>query len=294
MKRFIVFSIIILIAAGVIFSMKSPVVQKTSKPQIAVTIFPLADIARSIFGDQLDVVQLLPIGSSEHTFELTPQQAANISKVDLLFYIGQGLDDNWAAPVLKSNSQIKAVAVSEGITLRTSAEVNEPDNDPHYWLSYDNAPLIAKTMLSAVIIQYPDLNLTKLQANLSTWLAEVAVSKEQSHRLIEAAPLENKTIITFHDGWRYFAKEFELNVAGVFEQFAGKEPTPQELVELQKIIKSNNIKTVYSEPQFSPVALKSLASDLVLEMRELDPMGGVPGRETFIKLMEYNVSQIIR
>lgn len=274
--------------------MKPPVIQKTSKPQIAVTIFPLADIARSIFGDQLEVLQLLPIGSSEHTFELTPQQAANISKVDLLFYIGQGLDDNWAAPVLKSNTQIKAVVVSEGVKLRTSMEEDEPGNDPHYWLSYDNAPLIAKTMLSSVIKQYPDLNLTELQANLSTWLTKVAVSKDQSHRLIESAPTENKTIITFHDGWRYFAKEFGLNVAGVFEQFAGREPTPQELVELQKIIKSNNIQVVYSEPQFSPVALKSLATDLNLEMKELDPMGGAPGRETFIKLMEYNVSQIVR
>jgi len=295
MKRFIIFAVIILVAAlAIMLYPKQKTSQQVSKPRIAVTIFPLADIARSIFGDQLEVVQLLPIGSSEHTFELTPQQAANISNVDLLFYIGQGLDDNWAAPVLKSNPQIKAVAVSEGISLRTSTDVNEPGNDPHYWLSYDNAPLIAKTMLSAVIKQYPNLDLTKLQNNLSTWLSQVSASRDKSHKLIDAAPIEKKTIITFHEGWRYFAKEFGLTVAGVFEQFAGKEPTPQELVDLQKTIRSNNIKAVYSEPQFSPAALQSLASDLGLEMRELDPIGGTPGRDTFIKLMEYNASQIVR
>lgn len=294
MKRFIIFVLIIMVAVGVIFSMKPKVIQKTSKPQIAVTIFPLADIARSIFGDQLEVVQLLPIGSSEHTFELTPQQAANISNVDILFYIGQGLDDNWAGPVLKSNTQIKAVAVSEGIMLRASMDEHEPGNDPHYWLSYENAPLIAKTMLSEVIKQYPDIDLSVLQGNLSLWLAQVAASKERAHSLIDGTPIERKEIITFHDGWRYFANEFDLSIAGVFEEFAGKEPTPQELVELQKVIKNENIKIVYSEPQFSPVALQSLASDLGLEVRELDPMGGTPGRETFIKLMEYNVSQISR
>lgn len=294
MKRFIVFAIIILVAVGVIFSIKPQVIKKSVKPQIAVTIFPLADIARSIFGDQIDVVQLLPIGSSEHTFELTPQQAVNISNISVLFYIGQGLDDNWAAPVLKSNTHIKATAVSVGITLIASMEADEPGNDPHYWLSYDNAPLIAKTMLSAVIKQYPDLDLNKLQSNLSTWLNQVAESKLKSHKLMDAVSVEKKNIITFHDGWRYFAKEFGLNIAGVFEEFAGKEPSPQDLIELQKTIKENNIKIVFSEPQFSPATLQSLATDLGLEMRELDPMGGTAERDTFINLMEYNVSQITR
>ncbi|MFA6071769.1 MAG: metal ABC transporter substrate-binding protein [Janthinobacterium sp.] len=292
MKKFLTIILILAIGGLSFYFFNRPIAPVVHNPKIAVTIFPLADIAKNIFGSQIEVVQILPTNSSEHTFELTPEQALKLQNVDLLFQIGQGLDENWAAQVTRGNSNIKIVPVSLGINLLTSNDADEPGNDPHYWLDYDNAKLIAKNMLSEAVKKYPNLDLQQIENNLSTWLQQVDQSKELSLIKIQALPAQKKNLVTFHNGWQYFAKEFNLNIVGVFEQFAGREPTPKELADLQKVIVSNGITKVYSEPQFSPEQLKALAGDLGLSIATLDPIGGGEGWESYIKMMEFNINEI--
>lgn len=294
MKKIITILLVFVIGGLVAIYSSRPQAPAVRSPKIAVTIFPLADIARNIFGSQIEVVQILPTNTSEHTFELNPQQALSLQDADIIFQIGEGLDDNWASQATRGNSNVKIISVSEGISLLPSTDEHEPGNDPHYWLDYDNAKIIAKNMLSAVVRQYPSINTQVIENNLSTWLEAVDASKESSVKLMAALPLENKNIVTFHNGWQYFAKEFGLNIAGVFEEFAGREPTPKELADLQKVIIENGIKRVYSEPQFSPEPLKALAGDLGLQIRSLDPIGGGEGRESYIRLMESNVNAIVK
>lgn len=293
MKKIVIsFIAIIAVIAGAFLLVKPPQPVKSS-PKIATTIFPLADIARNIFGDQVEVVQILQPGVSEHSFELKPEQVLQLQDAGLVFYIGEGLDDNWVAPLARSNSQIVLATVSKGIVLQTSFEADEPGNDPHYWLSYNNAKIIAKNMLNAVIAKYPNLDILKIQNNLAVWLKKIDESQNRADLLAKSIPEQNKKLITFHDGWRYFAGEFGLTISGVFEQFAGKEPTPQQLVELQKLIRQESIIRVYREPQFSPASLEALAKDLGLEIKQIDPIGGTEDRDSFIKLMESNINAIV-
>jgi zinc transport system substrate-binding protein len=101
-------------------------------------------------------------------------------------------------------------------------------------------------------------------------------------------------ILTFHDAWFYFAEDFGLKIAGTFEPAAGEEPTPRYLAELQRRIGTEHIHIVFTEPQLSPSVLESFAKDTKIGIAELDPVGGVEGRTTYLELMEFNANSIRR
>jgi len=71
------------------------------KPKVAVSIFPLYDIARRVAGDRLDVVLVLPPGRSEHGFEPTPQEMARVSGARLGVVVGLEMDP-WAERIIRS------------------------------------------------------------------------------------------------------------------------------------------------------------------------------------------------
>src|SRR5687768_9290450 len=70
------------------------------KKRVAVSIFPLYDIARRVAGDRLDVVLVLPPGRSEHDYDPTPKEAAKIAQAKLGLAVGLGMDD-WLAKIVK-------------------------------------------------------------------------------------------------------------------------------------------------------------------------------------------------
>jgi zinc transport system substrate-binding protein len=70
------------------------------KPRVAVSIFPLFDVARRVAGDRLDVVLVLPPGRSEHSYDPTPGEMAKIAKARLGVSVGLGMD-GWLENIVK-------------------------------------------------------------------------------------------------------------------------------------------------------------------------------------------------
>lgn len=101
-----------------------------------------------------------------------------------------------------------------------------------------------------------------------------------------------RKIITFHDGWRYFARDYGLEVVGSVEPSQGSEPTPKRLTHLADVIREQKIKVLFSEPAVSKTVAESLAKDFHLRLYELDPMGGSSNRKSFLDLMMANAHTI--
>lgn len=261
--------------------------QEEGKLKVAATIFPLYDIARNISGQDAQVELLLPPGATPHFFEFSPQQLSRLQGTKVIFAIGHGLD-NWSLKVKNVLNGAKVVVVDEGIQLRTSDSGIE---DPHYWLNFKNAQIIA--------------------FNIANTLAEIAPHHSQNYRLRaeeyikrlrkKEAELKNSIsglpkndIVVLHDAWFYFADNFGLNIIGSFEPSVGREPTPRYLSELSEAIENSKTKVIFVEPQFNLGSIKSFADDNSLRIYILDPLGGSEGRDSFIKLMEYNINTVLR
>ena len=271
-----------------------------SGPSVAATIFPLCDIARNIAGDKLEIINILPPGSSPHTYSLTPRQVRRLEGVRVVFSVGYGLDD-WTDTLLDTLPNLRKVVVDRGIDLMESAEAGKHEHaggghnrhegaNPHYWLSIENGKQIARN-IAEEIIGLDAANEGYYRANLGAYLSKLDAAKARSEERISRLP--RKDIMTFHNAWIYFAEEFGLEVVGAFEPFPGKQPTPRYLTDLHDKAQEYGLKALFSEPQLSSETVAAFVSDIGLKLYVLDPLGGVEGRDSYIGLFEYNTDIIV-
>lgn len=287
-KYFIsVLSILFLISAAVfLFISSSNSSQKNSETKIAATIFPIYDIARQIAQDKVKVELILPSGASPHTFEFSPQQIKNLQNVKLIFYVNYKADD-WILKIKEILPEVKLVKVDHNIKLKKFGQNNS--FDPHYWLSVNNAKIISQTITENLIKIDPQ-NENFYQKNNQDYQKKLSDLDEYIHKQLKE--IKNRNFIATHKAWAYFCADYNLNLAAVFSSSPGKEPTSQDLIKLNNVIKKYKIKVIFTEPQLAKDFIKPLASDLGLKIYLLDPLGGEVGRDSYISLMKFNVDQL--
>lgn len=277
--------------------------ESTEKFKAAATIFPLCDLTRQATGSAAEVVCLMPPGVSPHTFEASPRTIASLEGVDIIFYIGYGVDD-WILDYVES-TEARMIRVDSGIELKLFAEeADEEDKrqeeghnhdhepgrvDPHYWLSAPNAEKISRNIYEEMKKIDP-----KNEASYDqNWVvAEQALAKLDGEIRLNLSNLRTRKMVTMHEAWGYFAEAYDLEVAATFEPFPGKEPTPKYLADLSETMKKQRMTIIFSEPQLSNEILAPFVEDLGLRVYMLDPLGGVPGRESYVGMMEYNSATI--
>lgn len=291
--------IIIAIIAIVSFAVTwSPQAEPQNK--VVTTIFPIYDIASNIAGETIDVELILPPGASPHTFEPTPQDIRLLQNSQALFYIGHGLD-NWALDIAKAADITNTITVDKyvelhnsehnhGETEQTDGLNDEQQQDPHYWLTVHNANSIARLIFEELQKTFPQYE-QELETNYKRYLEDLTMLDQEIRN--ELAKLESNKIAIFHGAWDYYAEEYGLEIVATFEEFPGKEPSTTYVADFQESIIQNNIRAIFSEPQFSTAALQPIATDLGVTISILDPIGGTKNRDSYRNMMRYNTQQII-
>ncbi len=264
---------------------KTPPTSNTQKVKVAVTIFPFYDFAKEIGGKHTDVVLILPPGSSPHTFSPKISDIKKIVGAKAIFYNDAGLDE-WAVKIAKGANVKTFVNVNSTIQSIISAH----NGNPHVWLNPDLAKsecrVIANTLeeLDPAHKNYYELNYQNYTKKIDT---EAKALKEK------LAKLQNKNFIAFHPAYTYFAEYFGLNEIAVIEKVPGQKPTPKEILALEKIIKKYDIKVIFSEPQLHSDIVNAIAKDTGIKIATLDPLGGTDGRNSYLKLLQFDVNAII-
>jgi zinc transport system substrate-binding protein len=289
MKRLIVILAVVavVVVLGIVYfrSGKAPLEPGAGKLTVAATIYPLYDIARNVAGDTGAVKVIVPPGASPHLFEFSPRQLQALQDIRSVFAIGHGLD-NWVTQVRNVLKDGRVITVDQGIDLRT---FEDGTTDPHYWLHFGNARKITDNIANALIEINP-AHAEVYRANAKVYKEKLSGRERELKEVL--APVRGIPILTFHDAWFYFAENLGLKIAGTFEPAAGEEPTPRYLAELQRKIKSEHIRIIFIEPQLSTGVLESFAKDNKVGIAELDPLGGVEGRASYLELMEFNANSI--
>ncbi len=294
-KVFLVVFLLLIVAFGVILYRRNNIGRSTSSgPKVVVSIFPLYDIVKNVAGDEVETQLILPPGASPHTFDYTPTQVKEALSADAMFVVGHSID-NWAKGLATAAEITNVIVVDKNVNL-LPLEFVDPDGvsadnlDPHYWLSIKNAEGMANQIKDELSALYPD-KASKFEANYSKYSAELQATDIQI-----AGEFKNRQgirIATFHNAYSYFAKDYGINIVASFEEFPGKEPTPKYLQEFEEQVRSSGTRVIFVEPQFATSSLQPIAEDLGVNLLVLDPLGGVPGRNTYLNLMQFNAHQVL-
>ena len=270
------------------------------KLKVVATIFPLADFVRNVAGDKAEVATLLQPGDSPHTYEPSPNDMKSVAEANLLVINGAGLDF-WVEKVKSAASpdlmvvDTSIIPAMEGALL--SGDEHESEDtahggvNPHFWLDPVLAQKQVEAIAAALVMVDPENKGFYLE-NAAKYIGELKSLDREIRE--ETDRFSTREFITFHPAWTYFAKRYGLVEAAVIEEAPGKEPTIDEQRRIIDLVRELKVKAIFAEPQFSTKAADAIAADSGAEVLLLDPIGGadLPGKDSYIALMRYNVGQM--
>jgi zinc transport system substrate-binding protein len=261
------------------------------KLRVVASISPLADFARQVGKDKVDVLLLLPPGASPHTYEPVPRTVQEISKARIFIKIGAGLEF-WADRLVAATAKgITTVTCSHGIQLLKGDEHDHAlsNVNPHIWLD----PVICMKIVDRIATAFAaadPANAFFYRKNAAAYISRLAGLDREIAQTVST--FRTRDYVTFHPAWDYFARRYGLRVAGVIEEAPGKEPTPKHVQRILDAVRKMRTKVIFAEPQFSPKIADAIAQEAGAQVLMLDPIGGGKGRETYISLMKYNLAMM--
>ena len=280
--------------------------------------------------------------ASPHGFAMKPSHAKMLQEADLIFWVGEGLENFLEKPlksIAKKAEKIELLEIKglQKLKFREKNIFDEHDDhghkedkhddhghddddhkeddhddhdhdkdghkeddhddhgheghahgeyDPHIWLDPINAKVILNEMVEH-LIENDEKNASIYKSNLDKALKDI-------DKLISDVKSElNKEIsfIVFHDAYQYFEERFNVSVLGAFTVNTDIMPGAEQLSEIREIIEHDKVSCIFSEPQFNPDIINTVAKDMKIKTGVLDPLGATlnPGKDLYFDLIR-NIS----
>ena len=255
--------------------------QETNQPDdkvgVVVTIAPQADFVEAVGEEKVIVTVMVPPGADPHTYEPTPSQMVGVSKAKMYAKVGSGVEFElaWMDKISQQNKKMLVVDCSKGIQMM-GMEENHGDEgdgeqhqgeDPHIWLSLQNAKLMVWNICSG-LIQVDPQNEAYYTRNRDEYLAKLdALDKDIQAGLSKVI---NRRFMVFHPAWGYFARDYNLEQIPI--AIGGKEPSAKDIANLIQKAKELGIKIIFAEPQFNPRSAETIAKEIGGRVVFIDPL----------------------
>ena len=271
---------------------------------VATTVSPITSIAASIAGDKARIEGIVPEGTNSHTFEPEPSVAKLLSDADIVFVNGLKLEDP-TMELAQANMKDGADLVEIGTTVLPESEYlydfsfpkEEGKPNPHLWTD----PLY--TIKYAAVIR--DELSKKDPAHASYYSANYDAFAAQATALAEALRADQATVpagglklLTYHDAYAYFAKNFGWQVVGALQPNSFEDPSPSELAALIDQVKAQKVPVIFGSEVFPSKVLEEIGNATgaryEASLRD-DDLPGAPGDadHSWLGLMKYNYITMI-
>ena len=245
------------------------------KLRIVTSFYPIyldtINLAKGI--NDVEVVNLTkPQVGCLHDYQLTTEDMKTLETADIFVVNGFGMEA-FLDKVIDNQPSMKVIDLSnvEDITpIVENGEIN-----PHVWLSvtYNKRQVIE---LSNRLSELDPDHAMYYRKNALDYVTRLDALREEMHNALDFLP--HKDIVTFHEAFPYFAKEFDLNIVAVVEREPGTKPTPKELEAIIEKLNGIETKVIFTEPQYSSKAAETIARETGAKIYQLDPI--VTGEST--------------
>ena len=154
--------------------------------------------------------------------------------------------------------------------------------DVHIWLDPNNAKLIVKEVANQ-LATLDSKNSDFYKKNAKKTLNKLDNLKNKIDKSIN----KKASFVTFHDAYQYFEKRFGIEALGALTINTDIQPGAKQIEEIQHLVEDNNIKCIFSEPQFNPKLINMIAKSSGAKTGILDPLGSSykPGQDLYFNLI---------
>lgn len=266
-------------------------VGKTEKEPLTITtsFYPIYIMALNIVQD-VQGVELINIASPDtgclHDIQLSPADLKLLEKSDIFIINGLGME-SYLTEVIERFPSLQVVDSSKTLGLDSA----DPDINAHTWVSITLAIEQVKSIgeqLGVLDLQ----NKEQYMKNTDQYVAKLQTLRDKMHQEMDG--IRNRDIITFHEAFPYFAQEFNLNIRAVIQREPGSEPSAKELADTIQLIRQDQVKAIFVEPQYPDSTAQAIARETGVKVYTLDPVVTGPlTPDAYIQAMEKNLAVLL-
>ena len=284
MKRVIIFFLLIsiLLLTGCTHSVNSY--------DIVTTTLPVFDFTSALCKDTpISVGRLITENiSCLHDYSLQVSQMRMIEDAETIVISGAGLETFLDDALNSSNHIINA---SVNVHLHAGSHDHDEhthshEHDPHIWLSIENAQAMATAIYAGLTERYPEYT-NKFNVNLDNLIKKL--DELQSYGQTQLSDITCRELITFHDGFGYFAESFDLTILKSIEEESGSEASAKEIIELVLLINDHQLPAIFTEKNGSTACAEIVSRETGVPVYSLDmAMSG----DSYFEAMYHNIDTI--
>lgn len=291
MKRIVVFGVVIVLILAVVLIAVWRDASETpsSKIMIAASFYIPAEFAKQVGKDRVDVASITPSGVKPHEYEPTPGEIANVYSADLFIFQGSGFDP-WAER-LDDNLRARGKAV-----VSIMGSLASDNSDSHIWLD----PVMARREVEIVrdaLIEIDPAGAVFYRENSSEYINALSLLDEEYKKgLAECA---KKDFVVSHSAFEYIARRYGLSPSPMASWSPEEEPSPRKIAEIVELVRANDIKFIFTEPNASSQAAETIARETGAEILILNPIESLTAQdaaagEDYVSLMKNNLKNLRR
>lgn len=217
----------------------------------------------------MSVTVMVPPGASPHTYEVTPNQMAKLSRAKMYASVGSPVEFEvtWLDKLVAQNKDMLVVDCSKGVKLVESIDPDEPGIDPHIWTSLKNVKIMVSNICDGLTTVDP-ANSAYYRGNRDAYIAKLAALDDEITATLKDAV--NRTFIVYHPAWGYFAHDYRLEQVGIERE--GREPQAAYMARLIKEARDKDIKVIFVSPEFSTKNAEVIANEIGGRVVVIDPL----------------------
>jgi zinc/manganese transport system substrate-binding protein len=262
----------------------------------------VADLARKVGGEHVEVVEILKPGGDVHHFEPATKDIAAMRGSQLVLASGKGLETfldklrdslGGSARLIDVGEKVPSIPYVCEHDHEEGHDHNHGEFDPHWWHSAENMKRAASS-LADVFAEADPANKAAYEANAKAAAKRFAELKKWAQIEIAKIPRAERKLVTAHNAFGYFCKEYGFEAISVLGMSRSEDASMKKVNESVQTIRENGIKAAFPEDQANPKILAEIVRSTGIKLG--DPLvadGTAKHAHTFEMMLAHNVRAIV-
>ena len=292
------------LAAASVGVLQAPWAAAQDRVQVVATTGMIADAAREVGGDLVEVRALMGSGVDPHAYRQTRSDIVAMADADLVLWHGLYLEAQMEEILIDLGRDGAVVAVAEELPAELLiAHDDYPDRtDPHVWMDPELWSRVVLVVRDALIGVAPEAE-DALRANADAHLGDVATLGRYAADVLASVPPESRVLLTAHDAFNYFGAAYGFDVVGIQGISTESEAGLNRVGALVDLLVEREVGAVFVESSVSDRNVRALIEGAAARGHEVVVGGtlfsdamGEPGtyEGTYLGMMDHNVTTIAR
>ncbi|MGL4695278.1 metal ABC transporter substrate-binding protein [Enterococcus larvae] len=269
--------------------------------QVVATNSIIADMAKEIGGDLIDLHSIVPVGTDPHEYEPLPQDIQKASEADVVLYNGLNLEtgNGWFEKLMETAGKIEDTdyfAVSRTVTpMYLSGQESSHTEDPHAWLDISNGIAYSEEIARIFAEKDPD-NGEKYLENSKAYTEKLSELDQTAKAEFADIPEDKRLLVTSEGAFKYFSKAYGLTAAYIWEINTESQGTPEQMKAIIDTVKSSDISSLFVETSVDARSMERLSKETGLPIYSKIFTDSVAEKgddgDSYYTMMKWNLEKI--